>query len=75
MILRDIAHARSGDKGDIANISVIAYDTEGFERLRTQLTVDRALRHHCLQQFRPSPSNGDESEALDSGFPTSRKTL
>ena len=41
MILRDIAHARSGDKGDIANISVIAYEAEGFERLRAELTVER----------------------------------
>jgi hypothetical protein len=41
MILRDIAHARSGDKGDIANISLIVYDRADFELLRTQVSVER----------------------------------
>lgn len=41
MKLRELAHARSGDKGDIANISVIAYDPKDFERLRRCLTIER----------------------------------
>jgi hypothetical protein len=36
--LRDIAHARSGDKGDISNISVIAYRMEDFALLRQTIT-------------------------------------
>ena len=38
MKLRDIAHARSGDKGDISNISVIAYRLEDFDLLRQAVT-------------------------------------
>lgn len=45
MKLRDLAHARSGDKGDVSNISVVAYDTAGFERVREALTPERVKRH------------------------------
>jgi hypothetical protein len=36
--LGDLAHARSGDKGNSANIGVIANDEASFEWLRTHLT-------------------------------------
>jgi hypothetical protein len=39
--LRDLAHARTGDKGDTSNIAVIAYDPADYERLRTALTPAR----------------------------------
>ena len=45
MKLREIAHTRSGDKGDISNISVIAYRTEDFERLRRHLTPEVVRAH------------------------------
>jgi hypothetical protein len=35
-----IAHARSGDKGDHANVAVIAYTAAGFAWLRERLTAD-----------------------------------
>jgi len=38
--LRDIAHARSGDKGDISNISVIAYRMEDFRLLQRAVTTE-----------------------------------
>ena len=41
MILADIAHGRSGDKGNHANVAVIAYTRAGFEWLRKTLTADR----------------------------------
>ncbi|HTL42072.1 MAG TPA: hypothetical protein VL294_11425 [Pseudolysinimonas sp.] len=41
MRLYDLAHARAGDKGDISDISVIAYDLDHFEHLRRHLTADR----------------------------------
>ena len=37
--LREIAHARSGEKGRGSNISVIAYDPKDYEILRSQVTV------------------------------------
>jgi hypothetical protein len=39
--LGQIAHARSGDKGNHANIGVVAYTPAGFEDLRRELTADR----------------------------------
>jgi len=39
------AHARSGDKGDTANVGVIAYDPDHYELLREQLTAERVKAH------------------------------
>ena len=36
--LRDIAHGRSGDKGDAANIGIIAYENKGFDIIKKILT-------------------------------------
>jgi hypothetical protein len=41
MILRELAHSRTGDKGDTSNISVIAYDPADYDRLRRMVTVER----------------------------------
>ena len=40
-----LAHARSGDKGDTANVGVIAYDPDHYELLREQLTPDAVKAH------------------------------
>ncbi len=40
MKLKDIAHARTGDKGDISNISVIPYRASDFNWLRNVLTAE-----------------------------------
>jgi hypothetical protein len=39
--LGQIAHARSGDKGNHANIGVVAYTSAGYDFLETELTADR----------------------------------
>ncbi len=41
MMLRDLAHSRTGDKGDISNISVIAYNFADYDFLRREVTVER----------------------------------
>lgn len=41
----DIAHGRSGDKGDVCNVGIVAYDQAGFERLSKQLTAERVKAH------------------------------
>ena len=41
MLLSDIAHGRSGDKGNHANIAVIAYTQAGFDWLRANLTSEK----------------------------------
>jgi hypothetical protein len=40
-----LAHARSGDKGDTANVGVIALRPEYYPVLVEQLTVDRVKAH------------------------------
>ena len=39
--LRELAHSRTGDKGNTSNISVIAYHEKDFERLKAQVTAER----------------------------------
>jgi hypothetical protein len=43
--LLDIAHARSGDKGDTANVGVIARRPEWYEVLQRFLTRERVATH------------------------------
>lgn len=43
--LADIAHGRSGDKGNHANIAVIAYNAPGFAWLKEHLTAERVKAH------------------------------
>jgi hypothetical protein len=43
--LRDVALARSGDKGEHANIGVWTHDPEVYEALRGQLTAERVAVH------------------------------
>jgi hypothetical protein len=43
--LLDIAHGRSGDKGDAANIGIVAYDEKGFEIIKKHLTAEKVKQH------------------------------
>ncbi|KAB2880010.1 hypothetical protein F9K33_06775 [bacterium] len=43
--LNQIAHARSGDKGDSSNVGLIAFKKEHFELLRTKVTTAAVKRH------------------------------
>ena len=43
--LLDLAHARSGDKGDTANVGVIALRPEWYPLLARELTRERVTRH------------------------------
>jgi hypothetical protein len=43
--LLHLAHARSGDKGDTANVGVIALEPEYYPVLVAQLTTERVREH------------------------------
>jgi hypothetical protein len=43
--LREIAHARSGDKGDNANIGLIALKPEHYPILVREVTAERVKQH------------------------------
>ena len=39
--LHELAHARTGDKGDRANISLVPYDPAAWDFLRKEITAER----------------------------------
>jgi len=43
--LREIAHTRSGDKGDAVNIGIIALDPDDYGLLAREVTAERVKRH------------------------------
>jgi hypothetical protein len=43
--LYDLAYGRAGDKGNIANISVIARSPEAYQELKAKLTAERVKAH------------------------------
>ena len=45
MKLWDIAHSRAGDKGNISNISLIAYDSKDYELLKDRVTAEKVKEH------------------------------
>jgi hypothetical protein len=61
LFLSAIAHGRSGDKGNHANVAVIAYTPAGFGWLRQNLTAERVREY-----FAPlKPSKVERFEAAN----------
>src|SRR5580698_3336410 len=59
--LQEIAHGRSGDKGNHANVAVLAYTATGFAWLREHLTADAVAAY-----FQPlGPSRVERFEAAN----------
>jgi hypothetical protein len=52
MQLRDIAHVRTGDKGDTAQISLIAFDPRHYAALELAITCERIATHLPKLPFR-----------------------
>lgn len=53
MKLRDIAHVRTGDKGDISQIAVFAYRPEDYPLLLANVTPERVAGHFGRLGDRP----------------------
>jgi hypothetical protein len=45
MKLWEIAHSRTGDKGNISNLSLIAYDIKDYALLKDKVTPERVKDH------------------------------
>ena len=45
MKLKEIAHSRTGDKGDISNISVIAYKAEDYPLLKEKVNCEKVKEY------------------------------
>jgi len=48
--LYDLAHARTGDKGDHINISLIAYDPAHYDTLVREVTPERVAAHFAYRE-------------------------
>ena len=46
-LVHDLAHARSGDKGNTSNIAVIAYDEACWDLLRRELTAQLVMQAYA----------------------------
>lgn len=51
MKLRELAHSRTGDKGNTLNVSVICRDPNDYDYLRQMLTAER-VKHHLRDVVR-----------------------
>lgn len=45
MKLLDIAHSRTGDKGNISNISLIAYDEKNYPIIKEKVTAEKVKEY------------------------------
>lgn len=44
-LLHELAHARTGDKGEVTNISVFPYDDRDYDLLRERVTAEAVAEH------------------------------
>ena len=52
MKLRQIAHSRTGDKGDTSNISLIVFDSRDYPLIVEQVTAERVREHFGFMRSR-----------------------
>lgn len=45
VLLKDLAYARSGDKGDVIDIGVQAFNKEAYELLKKKMTPEKIKEH------------------------------
>jgi hypothetical protein len=81
--LSTLAHGRSGDKGNHANVAVIAYTDAGYAWLRAHLTPERVAAYFAplgaskVERFEAANVRGLNfvlSDALAGGASTSLRT-
>jgi hypothetical protein len=64
--LYELAYGRSGDKGNIANISVIARSPEAYAEIKAKISAERVKKHlGPLVQGRVERFEVDNIEALN----------
>ncbi|MFM8245500.1 MAG: hypothetical protein ACKN9M_00900 [Burkholderiaceae bacterium] len=65
--LAQIAHARSGDKGDIADIGLFAWEPTGYAMLAKQVTADVVQQHlkHLWSEKINLNESGQKNKQID----------
>lgn len=46
VLLKEMAYVRSGDKGDISNVGVLAFNKENYDILKRQITPKKVKNHY-----------------------------
>ena len=46
VLLKELAYTRSGDKGDVSNVGILAFNRANFEILRKQVTPQMVKEHY-----------------------------
>lgn len=67
MKLHDIAHGRSGDKGNKANIGIVAHEQEDYDFLREELTEGYVADVFDAFLESPGPASVDRYELPEIG--------
>lgn len=64
--LSEIAHGRSGDKGNHANVAIIGYNEQGYQWLRDNLTAEKVAEHFAsLNPTKVERFEADNLQALN----------
>ena len=51
MLLKEIAHSRTGDKGNISVISVIAYKDEDYKIIKKKVTEEKLKEYFKITRY------------------------
>ena len=46
LLIKELAYVRSGDKGDISNVGIMAFNDENYKILQKQVTPQRVKEHY-----------------------------
>lgn len=46
ILIKELAYVRSGDKGDISNVGIMAFNDTNYEILKKQVTPERVKAHY-----------------------------
>jgi hypothetical protein len=45
-LIKELAYVRSGDKGDISNVGIMAFNNENYEIIKKQVTAQKVKAHY-----------------------------
>jgi len=67
MLLHQFAHARTGDKGNIVTISLIAFRKDDFALLEQKVTAERVAAHFAELLQAPVPEGPAQEDPVHAG--------
>jgi hypothetical protein len=46
ILIKELAYVRSGDKGDISNVGIMAFNDENYQIIKKQVTAQKVKAHY-----------------------------